>query len=73
VPSRIPACQSSPAQSFSTFMKERIFTLLETSHAQIDKDNDAFALVWRSRYGHSMLDYSGSDTDISTYMARFPE
>jgi len=40
---------------------------------QHDKDNDAFGLVWRSRYGHPMLDYSGGDTDTSTYMARFPE
>jgi CubicO group peptidase (beta-lactamase class C family) len=38
-----------------------------------DKDNDAFGLVWRSSYGHPMLDYSGGDTDTSTYMARFPE
>jgi CubicO group peptidase (beta-lactamase class C family) len=38
-----------------------------------DKDNDAFGLVRRSSYGHSMLDYSGGDTDTSTYMARFPE
>jgi CubicO group peptidase (beta-lactamase class C family) len=38
-----------------------------------DKDNDAFGLVWRSSYGHSMLDYSGADTDASTYMARFPD
>jgi len=38
-----------------------------------DKDNDAFGLVWRSLYGHPMLDYSGGDTDASTYMARFPE
>jgi CubicO group peptidase (beta-lactamase class C family) len=38
-----------------------------------DKDNDAFGLVWRTRYGHPMLDYSGADTDTSTYMARFPE
>jgi CubicO group peptidase (beta-lactamase class C family) len=38
-----------------------------------DKDNDAFGLVWRSLYGLSMLDYSGGDTDASTYMARFPE
>jgi CubicO group peptidase (beta-lactamase class C family) len=38
-----------------------------------DKDNDAFGLVWRSLYGHAMLDYSGGDTDASTYMARFPE
>ncbi len=40
---------------------------------QHDKDNDAFGLVWRSRYGHPMLDYSGGDTDTSTYMVRFPE
>ncbi|HEX6880130.1 MAG TPA: serine hydrolase domain-containing protein [Terriglobales bacterium] len=38
-----------------------------------DKDNDAFGLVWRSRYGQPMLDYSGADIDSSTYMARFPE
>jgi len=38
-----------------------------------DKDNDALGLVWRSSYGHPMLDYSGGDTDTSTYMARFPE
>jgi CubicO group peptidase (beta-lactamase class C family) len=38
-----------------------------------DKDNDAFGLVWRTRYGHPMLDYSGADTDTSTYMARLPE
>jgi hypothetical protein len=35
--------------------------------------NDALGLVWRSSYGHPMLDYSGGDTDASTYMARFPE
>jgi CubicO group peptidase (beta-lactamase class C family) len=40
---------------------------------QHDKDNDAFGIVWRTRYGHPMLDYSGADTDTSTYMARFPE
>lgn len=40
---------------------------------QHDKDNDAFGLVWRTRYGHPMLDYSGGDTDTSTYMARFPD
>ncbi|HEX4267304.1 MAG TPA: serine hydrolase domain-containing protein [Steroidobacteraceae bacterium] len=39
---------------------------------QYDKDNDAFGLVWRTRYGHPMLDYSGADIDTSTYMARFP-
>ena len=38
-----------------------------------DKDNDALGLVWRTSYGHSMLDYSGGDTDTSTYMTRFPE
>jgi len=38
-----------------------------------DKDNDALGLVWRSTYGHPFLDYSGGDTDASTYMARFPE
>jgi hypothetical protein len=37
------------------------------------KDNNAFGLVWRSSYGHPMLDYSGGDTDTSSYMARFPE
>jgi CubicO group peptidase (beta-lactamase class C family) len=40
---------------------------------QHHKDNDAFGLVWRSRYGRPMLDYSGGDTDASTYMVRFPE
>ncbi len=40
---------------------------------QHDKDNDAFGLVWRVRYGTPMLDYSGADTDTSSYMARFPE
>lgn len=40
---------------------------------QHDKDDDAFGLVWRTRYGHPMLDYSGGDTDTSTYMARFPD
>jgi CubicO group peptidase (beta-lactamase class C family) len=38
-----------------------------------DKDNDAFGLVWRSSYGYPMLDYSGGDTDTSTYMSRFPK
>lgn len=37
-----------------------------------DKDNDAFGLVWRERFGRAMLDYAGGDTDTSTYMARFP-
>jgi CubicO group peptidase (beta-lactamase class C family) len=40
---------------------------------QHDKDNDAFGLVWRSLYDLPMLDYSGGDTDTSTYMARFPD
>jgi len=40
---------------------------------QHDKDNDAFGLVGRSLYDHPMLDYSGGDTDTSTYMTRFPE
>jgi CubicO group peptidase (beta-lactamase class C family) len=40
---------------------------------QHDKDNDAFGLVWRKRYNQTMLDYSGGDTDTSTYMARFPD
>src|ERR1035438_797091 len=31
-----------------------------------DKDDDTFGLVWRSRFGHPMLDYSGGDTDTST-------
>ncbi len=39
---------------------------------QHDKDNDAFGLVWRELYKRQMLDYSGGDTDTSTYMARFP-
>lgn len=39
---------------------------------EYDKDNDALGLVWRTRYGHQMLDYSGADIDASTYMARFP-
>jgi len=39
---------------------------------QHDKDNDAFGLVWRTLYDRQMLDYSGGDTDTSTYMARFP-
>ena len=38
-----------------------------------DKDNDALGLVWRTRFNHPMLDYSGGDTDTSTYMARFPD
>jgi len=41
-------------------------------HFQHDKDNDAFGLVWRDLYGKPILDYSGGDTDTSTYMARFP-
>jgi CubicO group peptidase (beta-lactamase class C family) len=53
-------------QKFTELMNRR-------QRFQHDKDNDAFGLVWRSRYGHSMLDYSGGDTDTSTYMARFPD
>jgi len=41
-------------------------------HFQHDKYNDAFGLVWRELYGKAMLDYSGGDTDTSTYMARIP-
>jgi CubicO group peptidase (beta-lactamase class C family) len=41
-------------------------------HFQHDKDNDAFGLVWREYFGKPVLDYSGGDTDTSTYMARFP-
>jgi CubicO group peptidase (beta-lactamase class C family) len=37
------------------------------------KDNDALGLVWRTRFDRPMLDYSGGDTDASTYMARFPD
>jgi CubicO group peptidase (beta-lactamase class C family) len=37
------------------------------------KDNDAFGLVWRKLFDRPLLDYSGGDTDASTYMARFPE
>ena len=53
-------------QKFTALMNRR-------EKFQHDKDNDAFGLVWRSRYGHPMLDYSGGDTDSSTYMVRFPE
>jgi CubicO group peptidase (beta-lactamase class C family) len=51
------------------------FTLLMNRRQkfQHDKDDDAFGLVRRTRYGHPMLDYSGGDTDTSTYMARFPD
>lgn len=51
------------------------FTELMNSRRKFvhDKDNDALGLVWRSSYGHPMLDYSGGDTDASTYMARFPD
>lgn len=45
----------------------------QTMKFQHDKANDAFGLVWRELYGHKLLDYSGGDTDTSTYMARFPE
>jgi len=53
-------------QAFTELMNRR-------QRFQYDKDNDALGLVWRTRYGHAMLDYSGADTDTSTYMARFPE
>lgn len=51
------------------------FTTLMNSHRsfQHGKDNDAFGLVWRSQFDHPMIDYSGADTDTSTYMARFPD
>ncbi len=51
------------------------FTELMNSRMKFehDKDNDSIGLVWRTLYGHPMLDYSGGDTDGSTYMARFPE
>jgi len=51
--------------AFTELMNKRM-------HFQHDKDNDAFGLVWRELYGKPMLDYSGGDTDASTYMARFP-
>jgi CubicO group peptidase (beta-lactamase class C family) len=51
--------------AFTELMNKRM-------HFQHDKDNDAFGLVWRELYGKTMLDYSGGDTDTSTYMARFP-
>ena len=53
-------------QKFTDLMNHR-------ERFQHDKDNDAFGLVWHSRYGHPVIDYSGGDTDTSTYMARFPE
>ncbi len=58
--------QTLAGQEFTDLMNRR-------QKFQHDKDNDAFGLVWRSRYGHPMLDYSGGDTDTSTYMARFPD
>jgi len=58
---------ASPAgPQFTELMNKRV-------KFEYDKDNDAFGLVWRSRYGHLMIDYSGGDTDTSTYTARFPE
>lgn len=51
--------------AFTELMNKRM-------HFQHDKDNDALGLVWRELYGKAMLDYSGGDTDTSTYMARFP-
>ena len=58
--------QKLAGQEFTDLMNRR-------QKFQHDKDNDAFGLVWRTRYGHPMLDYSGGDTDTSTYMARFPD
>ncbi len=60
---------------YTAFLAGPAFTELTNRRQkfQHDKDNDAFGLVWRTRYGHPMLDYSGADTDASTYMARFPE
>jgi len=52
--------------AFNDLMNKRV-------HFQHDKDNDAFGLVWRELYGKTMIDYSGGDTDTSTYMARFPD
>jgi len=52
-------------EAFTALMNKRM-------RFQHDKDNDAFGLVWRELYGRQMLDYSGGDTDTSTYMARFP-
>lgn len=54
-------------------------TLMNTRKKfQHDKDDDAMGLVWRSFYAispdqYNALDYSGGDTDTSTYMVRFPE
>ena len=58
--------QKLAGQEFTDLMNRR-------QKFEYDKDNDAFGLVWRTRYGHPMLDYSGGDTDTSTYMARFPD
>ena len=58
--------QKLAGQEFTDLMNRR-------QKFEYDKDNDAFGLVWRTRYGHAMLDYSGGDTDTSTYMARFPD
>ncbi len=38
-----------------------------------DKDNDAFGLYWNEFEGRPLLAYAGSDVDVSSYMARFPE
>lgn len=60
---------------YTGFLDGAAFTKLMNRRQKFkyDKDNDAFGLVWRTRYGHPMLDYSGADIDTSTYMARFPE
>jgi CubicO group peptidase (beta-lactamase class C family) len=57
--------QALAGQAFTELMNKRV-------RFQHDKDNDAFGLVSRNLYGKPMLDYSGGDTDTSTYMARFP-
>ncbi len=51
------------------------FTALMNQRKKFEhpKDNDAFGLVWRDLFDRPMLDYSGGDTDASTYMARFPD
>jgi len=51
------------------------FTVLMNTRKRFanGKDNDALGLVWRDFYGHPALDYSGGDTDTSSYMVRFPE
>jgi CubicO group peptidase (beta-lactamase class C family) len=58
--------QRAGGPGFTDWMNQRI-------RFQHDKDNDAVGLVWRTLYDKKMLDYSGGDTDTSTYMARFPQ